>query len=130
MCDQPDGAELLRVARQCLLDDLLPALPEAQRYTALMCANAMAIATREAHAGEDDLLADLSRLRTLYGDTDDNPADPAPALERLNQRLADDLRRGRLEAGIESDVFALLLDRTRAGLEISNPKHLSSWGLK
>ena len=127
MCDQPDGAELLRVARQCLLDDLLPALPEAQRYAALMCANAMAIAAREGDAGRSGAPSELSRLRALYPDLADGHSDPAQTQERINRRLADDLRHGRIEAGIESDVFTVLTDRTRARLSISNPKHLSSW---
>jgi hypothetical protein len=130
MSDQPDGAELLRVARQSLLDDLLPVLPQAQRYAALMCANAMAIAAREGDAGRNGAPSDLSRLRALYPDVAGEDSDPAQTQNRLNRRLADDLREGRIEAGIESDVFALLMDRTRARLRISNPKHLSSWDIE
>ena len=47
MNDRPDATELLAIARRTLLDELLPRLPEELRYTALMIANAMAIASRE-----------------------------------------------------------------------------------
>lgn len=43
----PDGAELLAVARRSLFDDVLPLVPEERRYGVLMIASAMAIAGRE-----------------------------------------------------------------------------------
>ena len=53
MTDIPDAAELLDTARDALLAELVPGLSKEARYTALMIANAMAIATREARHGTD-----------------------------------------------------------------------------
>ena len=94
---QPDGAELLRVARAELLEDLLPHLPPARHYAARMVANAMAIAAREMKSrpwgiGEAGLAAEIRA-----GRHDDSPA----TLEALT---------------------AL----TRARLEISNPRVLEA----
>ena len=73
--DRPDGAELLAVARATLLEDLVPELPQARRYQALMIANAMAMARRELEsrslAAEGDVLKHLiSELRAGHGDGD------------------------------------------------------------
>ncbi len=73
--DRPDGAELLTVARATLLEDLLPELPPARRYDALMIANAMAMAQRELEArslaAEGDVLKHLaSELRAGERDGD------------------------------------------------------------
>ena len=48
MREEPTAADLLDTARDLLLADLLPKLPEAQRFAARMVANALAIAAREA----------------------------------------------------------------------------------
>lgn len=45
--DQPSGADLLSVARETLLDSLLPSVPRGEHYNARMIANAMAMAQRE-----------------------------------------------------------------------------------
>ena len=44
MTDRPNASELLRVARETLLRDIVPHLGQAQKYPALMIANAMGIA--------------------------------------------------------------------------------------
>lgn len=47
MRDEPGGADLLRTARETLLAEVLPALQGAQRYQALMVANALGMVERE-----------------------------------------------------------------------------------
>jgi hypothetical protein len=47
MRQTPDAANLIAIARQTLLDTLLPALPADKRYAGLMVANALAIAGRQ-----------------------------------------------------------------------------------
>ena len=64
----PDAAELLRVARKLLREDLMEAVPSERRYEALMVANAMAIAARESAAGDADLRQELLMLTELYGE--------------------------------------------------------------
>ena len=61
---RPTAGELLAIARQRFQEDILPHLPEARRYTALMIANVMGIAEREAEcrAGDEATRALLTAL--------------------------------------------------------------------
>jgi hypothetical protein len=127
MRDRPSGAELLEQARATLLEELLDHLPAAKRYTGLMVANAMAIAMRELLAGEGPHRAELTGLAEYYGGGTPKEPDGATvqeALLRLNRRLAEDLRVGRLDA--EARVFLLLRSATADKLRESNPKALHS----
>ena len=49
MHDLPDGPALLALARDVLLNDLMPLLPPERRLEALLVANCMAVAEREAN---------------------------------------------------------------------------------
>ena len=49
MTDRPTADELLAIARETVLEELLPQLPPAAHYAARMVANAIAIARRERH---------------------------------------------------------------------------------
>lgn len=126
MKNQPEAADLLAIARDALTRQILPKLPESERYTALMIANAMAIARREIEADDAPLRAELSRLRELCPDAPrDVPVSELRAtVARCNRRLAQDIRAGRHD----SEPAALLehLRRTtEEKLAISNPKALS-----
>ena len=116
MRDRPDGAELLAQARATLLDELLGALPEDKRYSALMVARAMAIAERELAAPEDRD-AERRALQTLLG-----PAESA-AVAALAGRLAGDIRAGRFDG--DPRVHDHLKGEVGARLALSNPKRLS-----
>jgi hypothetical protein len=113
MREQPDGAALLEAARRVLLEELLPALPEENRYAARMVAAAMAIAAREARAdpGPEDEL-----LRALAGGPD--------ALARL----CGEIRAGRHDPGTpcHDTVRAWLETYIRLRLAISNPRALTT----
>lgn len=156
MRSAPDGAELLRVARETLLNELLPQLPKELHYPALMTANAMAIAAREAQADDGQVRAEMNMLWELYGsqassehiaaDDDRNHAmtqfwemyeaeaeasngKPAtPRLDALARRLASDLRAGRFDDR-SRQVGELLLAVVKERLRISNPKYLTLAGL-
>jgi uncharacterized protein DUF6285 len=95
---EPGGRELLQVAREVLLEELLPRLPEGDRYAARMVANAMAIAARE------------------LGEPLQPPVDTA--------RLAAGIRAGRHDD--DARVLESLREITRARLAVSNPRILSS----
>jgi hypothetical protein len=83
---QPEGSALLREARRELLETLLPHLPEAQRYTARMVANAMAIAARELGAPAWDERADAAKLAAqIRAGACDAPAHRADVLQRLRE---------------------------------------------
>lgn len=113
--ETPDTAELLALARQTLLDELLAALPEDKRYAARLVANAMAIAAREVEGGAAARQAAGEALCRLYGE----PVDAA-RLEPLRRRLAQDIRAGAFDGAAR--VHALLRDDVRARLALSNPK--------
>ncbi len=134
MQDRPTAAELLDIARETLLNDILPALPEERRLDALIVANVMAIAGREAEAGDDVLRHELARLLALYGG--EPPAaggrdERAALVARLTRRLAADLRSGAFDGDGErlDQVRAHLLETTRQKLRVNNPRYLAAEGL-
>src|SRR5437899_4735295 len=97
MRDRPAGADLLAIARATLLREVLPGLPEERRMAGLMVARAIEIAQREAAAGDAATRTAVAAVAALYGEK--VPADaPADAWQRSANRLAGDLRAGRLDA--------------------------------
>lgn len=116
MRDTPDAGELLETARRALVEDLLPALPHEKRYTALMVAAAMAIAAREAEAGDTPLEAEHEALAALYGANG--------SLEDLNRRFAADLRAGRFDED-PAAALAVLRRSVLHRLAECNPRYLA-----
>jgi hypothetical protein len=105
---EPGGAELLRVARKKLLEELLARIPEADRYAARMIANAMAIAARELDCAQSMTAEETGRLR------------------EADARLAADIRAGRYDAPQESArLLEQLRHDTEQRLAVSNPRILS-----
>lgn len=122
----PEASGLLAIARETFIAQLLPALPENVRYTALMVANAMAIARRDIETGEASARAELRRLRVLFSEASSEPDanQLRGTVADYNRRLVQAIRAGRYD----SDNAALLehLRRTiEEKLAISNPKTLS-----
>jgi hypothetical protein len=97
MLERHDIAVLLDTAREALRRELLDALPPERRHTALMIANALAIASRHVSAaalpGDDD--AQAAAVRAFSG-----------------------------AAAEARQLHAELLARNRAELAITNPKLL------
>jgi hypothetical protein len=120
MLERPDGGNLLDTAREVLLKELLPHLPEAQRFHARMVANAMAVARREALA---DTAPALAALRTATGA-------PTGAADDLLQRLSHEIRAGAHDPGTAAHaaVTAALLALTRLRCGVSAPKALGKAG--
>jgi len=117
---RPDATELLAIARQTLLDELLPQLPSNLRYQALMVANAMAIARRECSDGEAADAAETLLLAAL-------PDVGGASLDEARQALCQAIRQGRFDAP-GSDPAQLPPappGNPRARLSISNPKGLA-----
>ncbi|MDU9390203.1 DUF6285 domain-containing protein [Pseudomonas japonica] len=113
---QPNACELLEIARQTLLEQVLPALSADLRYPTLMIANAMAIAARESRLQERSSSYELSRLAVL---TDVSGA----SLQDARRQLARDIRAGRHDAVQgRSTLVEALRQVTVAQLAISNPK--------
>lgn len=123
MLDQPDGRDLLAIARQTLLQSIVPALPGALRYDALMIANAMAIAAREIELAARAEIRERAALAPLLGavaqDLD---------LSALRSALCELIREGVFDAVRSDELRAALRDSVEARLAISNPKLLAAAG--
>ena len=123
MNNLPAGTDLLSIARDTLLSELLPLASGDARYALLMVANAMAIAAREAEAGDAPARSALARLEKLYGETRAGDA-PESRVSEYEHRLAQDIRAGLFDA--HDDRQRALLIHLRESvverLRISNPK--------
>ena len=126
MTDRPNGAELLKIAREALTRDLVSELPEGKRYLALMVANAMAIAARELELGDGADWSELTSLRMLFEEPGaDTSEDVRDRLEALNQRLCAAIRAGTFGGGAaEARLRDHLRRSAEARVAISNPKAL------
>jgi hypothetical protein len=126
MKNRPHAADLLTIAREAFHEEILPALPERLRYTALMIGNALVIARREMEGGEAAGRAEIERLCRLLGETP--PALHGSALQEAlaeyNRRLATDIRAGRYDDD-PREVLEHLRRTTEEKLAISNPKALN-----
>lgn len=124
MTDISDAADLMTTAREVLLRDLLPALPAQQRYSALMIANAMAIAAREHRLGADAARSEIARLRDLLADAS-LPAAASDELPALRRMLAAAIRKGRFDApAMAARLTHELTHAVQSWVAISNPKAL------
>jgi hypothetical protein len=119
MHDLPHGPALLRLAREVLLDELLPLLPEERRLDARLVANAMAVAERGAEVSFVPILAEL---QSFYGEGTQRD---------LPRRFASDLRAGAFEGSASRDgpARALLWHLTIVRLRESNPRFLAANGV-
>ena len=121
MRDRPDGAALLDFARAALRD-LAPLLPAERQREATLIARAMAIAAREAAAGDAPLRACQAALAGLLGEGD---------LDTLLRRMATAIRAGDYDAPSprRAQVRRLLWAITIQKLRESNPEYLAASGL-
>jgi hypothetical protein len=122
MRDRPAGAALLDFARAALLRDLAPLLPAERQHEAALIARAMAIAAREAAAGDAPLRACQAALAGLLGEGD---------LDALLRRLAMAIRAGDYDAPSpqRAQVRRLLWAITVQKLRESNPDYLAASGV-
>ena len=125
MTTMQDAADLLRTAREALLSELLPALPDERRYAGLMIANAMAIVARECEHGAAIVARESERLRALAACIGP-PSDVATAdLSGLRQTISAAIRDGAFDAPersamMDETLVAIATER----VAISNPKAL------
>lgn len=118
---EPSAAELLEIARATILSEIAPALPEGQRYCALMAANALAIAGRDL-AAPDAGAAELARVAALLP----GPGGGTGALREATAHLAKAIREGRYDEGeARTSLLAHLRRTVRERLAVSNPRALS-----
>jgi hypothetical protein len=100
MNDRPDALELLRIANETLVQDILPEAKAEQLYTLRMIANALGIAARELEARARDDAVEAQGLVALYG-----PQASSEVLPALSRRFAADIRAGRILAPLSVGVW-------------------------
>jgi len=125
MHEAPSGSDLLTFARNLLREKLFEQLPAECKYDAMMIENAMAIAARQIEGGEEHDRHDLKGLAKLYNVAVQDEHHRRQLLE-LNRRLAEQIRRGELDAPGPRRAAALehLLTVARNSVLESNPKYL------
>lgn len=119
MRDRPTGKELLACARKVLREKVLPSLPAEHKYTVLMVLNAMSIAERQLHYGEEPGRQELATLSALLGE-------PFGDLGAANRSLAIALRAGAGDPGQPNRAALLAQLRVTGRQRVleSNPKAL------
>jgi aminoglycoside phosphotransferase (APT) family kinase protein len=133
--DLPTGLELAELGRHLLLDELLALLPPERHREAHLVATAMAIAAREAAAGDGPFRDILGRLAEFYGCTKKSLSalqdGEGASTEKLLCRFARDLRNGAFESypSQEAAARAILWRLTIARLRAANPQFLAAHGL-
>jgi hypothetical protein len=135
MRDLPASRDLLALARELLLDELLPLLPSERAREAHLIATSMAIAAREA-AGEGWLEAIAGLLIQFYGagDLSLSALKGGEGVKStgigLLARFAADLRNGAFETSPsrEKAARAILWRLTIAKLREGNPHFLAANG--
>jgi hypothetical protein len=148
MHDLWDVPALLALARDVLVSELTPLLPEERRADALLVAECIAIAERAAESADEPMRAILHELRGFY-----EPLTPAlsphcgererpaeregegqlcGALIELWRRFARDLRTGIFESSepLDRAARAILWRVTIARLRRSNPNFLAANGFE
>jgi Domain of unknown function (DUF6285) len=126
MRDLPTGPALLALARDVLFNDLLPLLPPEARLDARLVANGMAIAEREAIAGDEPAEAILRKLQSFYTARREAGEDQ----EGVLPRFAQDLRVGAFEPcePLRREARQILWQLTFAKLRLANPRFLAANG--
>jgi hypothetical protein len=129
MKNLPGASDLLSIARDTLMNELLPLVADDAKYTLLMVANAMAITSREAAAGNTAMVNALKRLDNLYGisQRELHGAALLDAIAQHERRLAQDIREGHFDAddARRRALLEHLQEDVAVRLRISNPKSLS-----
>jgi hypothetical protein len=122
--DLPTGPALLALARDVLLNELMPLLPSTAHLEARLIANSMAIAEREALSGAAPVQGILHELEELYREGGEGE-------QGLLRRFARDLRAGAFEEDEPRERYArdILWRLTIAKLRDANPRFLNANGL-
>lgn len=116
MRNETSGADLLQVAREALMGEILPGLAGNQRYAALMVANALKMAERELSVNGRLRAADLA-LQAFA--EHDELGDGAPV-----QSLCRAIRTGRHDG--DAKLYAALYSRAITEVAITRPEVLTS----
>ncbi len=131
--DLPDGAGLLALGRELLLERIVPLLPPERQRELRLVATAMAIAEREAASGEVPSREIAAMLRDLYGARASHPhcgQDARAPEDGLLHRFAAELRAGAFDRCVSRGRIAraILWRLTILKLREGNPAFLAENG--
>jgi hypothetical protein len=143
MHDLSSVPALLALARDVLVSELMPFLPEERRADALLVAESMAIAERAAEGGAEPMQLILRELELFYEREGSHPVPPPPQPSPacggakggsnagvLLRRFARDVREGAVESSepLDRAARAILWRLTIARLRQTNPNFLAANG--
>jgi hypothetical protein len=123
---RPDAIDLIDIARQTLVDRVLPAQAGENRYEGLMIANALGIALRELRAAEEMAEVKRGMLETVASLLGEPVLSEKSDLAHCKRRLASAIRAGTFDPGNPGSVMVreLLAIEVRARMAVDNPKAL------
>jgi hypothetical protein len=127
MGERPTAVELLEAVCATLAEEVLPQVPHELRYSLRMAANAIGIALRDLVGGEEADRQEAASAAALYGETmtEEAGASAAELVQRLNRRLAGEIRAGRFDPpDREAALRRHLMRAASARTAIGNPKAL------
>lgn len=118
MQKKPNGSELLHIALSVVKEELLPALPDEKKYSGLMTANAIAIASRHSQLRGDFETRELNALKSFLKDEG--------TIRNLNKIFAKRIRKGDFISPFDmsKQAWEILFEITKANVSQSNPKYL------
>ncbi|WP_372966521.1 DUF6285 domain-containing protein [Marinobacter sp.] len=118
--NHPDAPELLAAARETLMNEVFPSVPESLRYEMRMIASAMGIAAREAKQGEHVRKDEIALLSGLLPESE---AVASGTQEEARRALAKAIRSGAFDAPEQQQRLQSSLQQAVSNaLMISNPK--------
>lgn len=123
---RPDAMDLIDIARQTLVDRVLPAQAGDNRYEGLMIANALGIALRELRAAEEMSAVKRRMLETVAALLGEPPQSEESDLAYCKRRLALAIRAGNFDPDSPGGAMVreLLVMEVHARLAVDNPKAL------
>lgn len=119
--NRPDARELLEAARETLMNDVFPSVPENLRYEVRMIASAMGIAAREAKMGAGVCQYEVAAYKEVLPEA---AAIDSASLESARKAMKDAIRAGSFDAPgqKQEQLQAVLQKAVLNALTISNPK--------
>lgn len=123
--NHPDAPELLSAARETLMNEVFPSIPEHLRYEVRMIASAMGIAAREAQTGENVSQEEVALFAEVLPEF---VSAGMTSLESARRAMADAIRAGVFDAtGEKQQQLQVALHKAVShALTISNPKIVPS----
>lgn len=118
--NHPDASELLSAARETLMKELFPLVPENRHYEIRMIASAMGIAAREAEQREAATQEEISLCSRLLPET---VVVGTTSQDEARRALARAIRAGQFDQEAQgSALHEALQQMVLSALRISNPR--------